>query len=109
MIFGGFNLSNWAFGLIRTQQQQQQTPNTNDFVPQTPHRVPSNSYIDQNQLSYQQNWQQTPYQTPYGGMRHIEAPPLQHSQSMPAVPMASQEPVAMIEDRKTPRKRGLFR
>ncbi|KAF2828799.1 hypothetical protein CC86DRAFT_347300 [Ophiobolus disseminans] len=116
IIFGGFNLSNWAFGLIRSQQQQHQpTPNPNDFVPQTPHRVTSNSYIEQNLHNYQQQqeWQyqqqHTPYQTPYGGMRHIEPPPLQHTQSMPALPMAPQEGVAMIEDRKTPRKRGYFR
>ncbi|KAJ4376483.1 hypothetical protein N0V83_001767 [Neocucurbitaria cava] len=111
IIFGGFNLSNWAFGLLRSQQQHQhQTPNPNDFVPQTPHRVPSNNYIDYNQQAYQQNWQQnTPYQTPYGGMRHIEAPPLVHAQSMPAVPTASQEGVALADERKTPRKKGLFR
>jgi hypothetical protein len=111
MIFGGFNLSNWAFGLLRTQQQHQQPiPNPNDYVPQTPHRVHSNSYIDQNQQSYQQNWQQhTPYQTPYGGMRHVEAPPLVHAQSMPALPMVAQEGVGLLEDRKTPRKKGLFR
>ncbi|KAH7078049.1 Di-sulfide bridge nucleocytoplasmic transport domain-containing protein [Paraphoma chrysanthemicola] len=111
IIFGGFNLSNWAFGLLRTQQQQQHsTPNPNDYIPQTPHRVPSNSYLEHNQQGFQQNWQQhTPYQTPYGSMRHIEPPPLLHAHSMPALPMAPQESVGLLEDRKTPRKRGLFR
>ncbi|CAO2658208.1 Nn.00g059310.m01.CDS01 [Neocucurbitaria sp. VM-36] len=111
IIFGGFNLSNWAFGLLRSQQQHQ-TPNPNDFVPQTPHRIPSNSYIEYNQQAFQQNWQQqnTPYQTPYGGIRHIEAPPpLVHAQSMPAVPTASQDGGALADERKTPRKKGLFR
>ncbi|KAF1948001.1 hypothetical protein EJ02DRAFT_449466 [Clathrospora elynae] len=114
IIFGGFNLSNWAFGLLRSHQPappQQQ----NDFVPQTPHRVPSNSYIDQNQHNfqhaYQQNWQQlppyqqqTPFQnhTPYaqgqGQMRHIEAPPppLIHAHSMPALPSVAQKGGAVL-------------
>ncbi|KAF1842620.1 uncharacterized protein K460DRAFT_370588 [Cucurbitaria berberidis CBS 394.84] len=117
IIFGGFNLSNWAFGLLRSQQQHQpqhQTPNPNDFVPQTPHRVPSNSYIEYNQQAFQQNWQQqqqnTPFQTPYGGMRHIEAPPLIHAQSMPALPsVAQQEGAPVLEERRSPRKKGLFR
>jgi hypothetical protein len=113
MIFGGFNLSNWAFGLLRTQQQhqhQQHSQNPNEWIPQTPHRVLSNGYIDSNQQNYQQNWQQhTPYQAPYAGTRHIEAPPLVHTQSMPALPMVAQEGVGLLEDRKTPRKKGLFR
>lgn len=77
-------------------------------MPQTPQRVISNGYIEQNQQAYQQNWQQhTPYgnQTPYGGMRHIEAPPpLIHTQSAPVLPMAD-----VVEERASPRKRGLFR
>ncbi|KAH8707110.1 Di-sulfide bridge nucleocytoplasmic transport domain-containing protein [Phaeosphaeriaceae sp. PMI808] len=113
IIFGGFNLSNWAFGLLRHQQQQpqrQSTPNPSDFMPQTPHRVPSNSYLESNQSNQQQNWQQyTPYQTPYGAMRHIEPPPLQHTQSLPALPMVAQEGADMLESRKTPRRKGIFR
>ncbi|KAI4923308.1 hypothetical protein J4E85_008345 [Alternaria conjuncta] len=134
IIFGGFNLSNWAFGLLRSQQQQshhtQSHQQPNEFVPQTPHRVISNGYNDSyNQQSYQQNWQQlptpyqqqqqqqlqgTPYQshnTPYQGQRHIEAPPLVHAHTMPALGSSSsaQEGVVTADGGRTPRKRGLFR
>ncbi|KAL1800790.1 hypothetical protein ACET3X_001132 [Alternaria dauci] len=139
VIFGGFNLSNWAFGLLRSQQQQQtqahhhhhqqqpQPPQPNEFVPQTPHRVTSGGYIQNhdnflppsgNYQSYQQNWQQvpqyqqqhTPYQnhTPYS-QRHIEAPPLVHAHTMPALPSSAQEGAPVLDSAKTPRKRGLFR
>ncbi|KAH6872134.1 Di-sulfide bridge nucleocytoplasmic transport domain-containing protein [Alternaria rosae] len=132
IIFGGFNLSNWAFGLLRSQQQQshhtQPHQQPNDFVPQTPHRVISNGYDNYTQQqSYQQNWQQlppyqqqqqqqqhTPYQnhnTPYQGQRHIEAPPLVHAHTMPALTSSSlaQEGMATADGGRTPRKRGLFR
>ncbi|CAN9101459.1 unnamed protein product [Alternaria alternata] len=132
VIFGGFNLSNWAFGLLRSQQQQTQAhhhqqPQPNDFVPQTPHRVTSGGYMQNhenfpppsgNYQSYQQNWQQipqyqqqhTPYQsnTPYS-QRHIEAPPLVHAHTMPALPSSAQEGAPVLDGGKTPRKRGLFR
>jgi hypothetical protein len=131
VIFGGFNLSNWAFGLLRSQQQQTQSHHQqqpNDFVPQTPHRVISNGYIQDHdnypppsgnyKQGYQQNWQQlppyqqqhAPYQshTPYS-QRHIEAPPLVHAHTMPALPSTAQEGVSVSEGGKTPRKRGLFR
>ncbi|OAL43650.1 hypothetical protein IQ07DRAFT_616295 [Pyrenochaeta sp. DS3sAY3a] len=108
VIFGGLNFSNWAFGLFRAQRKQQLS-NHNEFVPQTPHRVPSNGYIDYSQQGYQQNWQQnTPYQTPYGST-YMNPPPLLHTQSMPALPSTSEEGVGLIEDRKSPKKRGLFR
>ncbi|KAL6702654.1 hypothetical protein ACN47E_001277 [Coniothyrium glycines] len=119
LIFGGFNLSNWAFGLLRQQEPPQNTPNPNDFIPQTPHRIPSNSYIDQQQLGYQQGggWQpqytpypqqqHTPYATPH---RHVEAPPLVHTQSMPALPSVPQEGAGVLEEKKSSsRRRGLFR
>ncbi|KAH4027582.1 hypothetical protein HBI56_048850 [Parastagonospora nodorum] len=116
IIFGGFNLSNWAFGLLRHQQQNpsQQTPNPNEFMPQTPHRNVSNPYLEQNHQNYQQNWQQTPYQTPYTQSRYMDPPPLVHTQSAPVLqlPMAPQEGAGMLDERergKTPKKRGMFR
>jgi hypothetical protein len=71
------------------------------------------------QQNYQQNWQQlppyqqqqhTPYQghTPYS-QRHIEAPPLVHAHTMPALTGSAQEGVAVTDGGRTPRKRGLFR
>ncbi|KAK1911402.1 hypothetical protein P3342_012703 [Pyrenophora teres f. teres] len=144
IIFGGFNLSNWAFGLLRSQQhqqqqqqQQQQSQNQqqhqqhkqHDFLPQTPqHGVASNNYQETyqqnaNYQAYQQNWQQlpqypqqqhTPYhqhqhrdQTPYPQRRHIEAPPLVHANTMPAL-SSNSLPQDGVEVGK-PRKRGLFR
>jgi hypothetical protein len=85
------------------------TPNLPDYPPQTPHRIPSNGYIDYNgQFSqHQLNWQQqnqTPYQTPYGSMRHIEGPPqLLHAQSMPAIPT-----VPEVEEKKSKKKALLW-
>ncbi|KAH7401153.1 Di-sulfide bridge nucleocytoplasmic transport domain-containing protein [Phaeosphaeria sp. MPI-PUGE-AT-0046c] len=131
VIFGGFNLSNWAFGLLRHQSSpqsaQQQQHQMNDFVPQTPQRVLSNGYPEQNQHAYAQNWgintpmalqaQQQGYATPYGAQRYIEgvggAPPLVHTQSMPALTMGE---VGIERDKerervgKTPGKRkgGIF-
>ncbi|KAF1837062.1 hypothetical protein BDW02DRAFT_492333 [Decorospora gaudefroyi] len=117
IIFGGFNLSNWAFGLLRSEHQQHQPPiNPTEYAPpQTPHRVPSNTYTDQtySQSSYQQNWQQLPpYATPYQNhtpyppqQRHIEAPPpLLHAHSMPAA-----LPLEVEAGKTTGRKKGLFR
>ncbi|KAL5115073.1 hypothetical protein ACEQ8H_007048 [Pleosporales sp. CAS-2024a] len=130
IIFGGFNLSNWAFGLLRhaNPQAQAQTPMQNEVMPQTPHRNMSNSYQDMNQQNYQQNWQQhTPYQnqTPYGQSRYVEQPfppppppPLVHSVSAPVLqlPMVPQEGTGLFDDAgkekekgKTPKKRGIFR
>ncbi|KAH7356212.1 Di-sulfide bridge nucleocytoplasmic transport domain-containing protein [Pyrenochaeta sp. MPI-SDFR-AT-0127] len=122
LIFGGFNLSNWAFGLLRSSTSKpSHNVHPNDFIPQTPQRVPSNSYLDYNHQAYQQNWQNhTPYQTPYTGMRHIEAPPthqqqqqpppLLHSQSMPVVPGMAHDAVSGVGDEKRGvKKRGLFR
>jgi len=97
--------------------------------------VISNGYNDgyNQQQGYQQNWQQlppyqqqqqqqqqqlqgTPYQshnTPYQGQRHIEAPPLVHAHTMPALGSSRegsvQEGVVTADGGRTPRKRGLFR
>ncbi|EMD60786.1 hypothetical protein COCSADRAFT_97447 [Bipolaris sorokiniana ND90Pr] len=135
IIFGGFNLSNWAFGLLRSQQQQQQQQQQSqhsqgDYMPQTPHRVASNSYMGHQQQQqgyhnpYQQNWQQQhlpPYQsqhTPYTGQRHIEAaPPLIHAHTMPQLPSATSNSMAdsvssahLLEgSSRTTRKRNIFR
>ncbi|KAF1921274.1 Di-sulfide bridge nucleocytoplasmic transport domain-containing protein [Ampelomyces quisqualis] len=129
IIFGGFNLSNWAFGLLRNQQSSRHT-NPTDFSPQTPHtqRTHSTHYLEHNMQAYdynqssnqpypwhsQQQQQQHQHQatTPYRGpgpgptpQRFIEAPapppPLVHAQSMPAIPTAQHV-------NKTPRKRGIF-
>ncbi|KAJ4310405.1 hypothetical protein N0V94_008462 [Neodidymelliopsis sp. IMI 364377] len=106
LIFGGFNVSNWAFGLLRQQHAQPQ-PQYNDYAPplQTPHRINSNSYIENGQ----QGWQ-TPYQTPYEGRGFIQPsqpPTLQHTQSTPALPSYAQE--GAREESKTPRRRGGYR
>ncbi|KAF9697120.1 hypothetical protein EKO04_004974 [Ascochyta lentis] len=106
LIFGGFNVSNWAFGLLRQQHTQPQ-PQYNDYAPppQTPHRINSNSYIENGQAAWQ-----TPYQTPYEGrgfMQPPQPPMLQHTQSTPALPSYVQE--GAKEELKTPRRRGGFR
>lgn len=129
LLFGGFNLSNWAFGLLRSTQPShpshphpQQQYQQQDF-PQTPHRVPSNPmYVQHNNDAYLQNWHQQQQYTPYaaatpaheGGVQRIEAPPpLLHSQSLPAgVPTvaAGGSGTGMGgEEVKTPRRRGMFR
>ncbi|KAH7138996.1 Di-sulfide bridge nucleocytoplasmic transport domain-containing protein [Dendryphion nanum] len=79
LIFGGFNVSNWAFGVIRAKSSHPQPhPEFYPPPPATPQRIPSGGFIDQ-QGFY------TPFQTPYGNMNH------QHmlhpaTQSMPALP-----------------------
>ncbi|KAF1933019.1 uncharacterized protein M421DRAFT_416619 [Didymella exigua CBS 183.55] len=105
IIFGGFNVSNWAFGLFRQQHAQPQ-PRYTDFVPpQTPHRINSSSYIENGQHVWQ-----TPYQTPYEGRGFIQQqqqqpPMLQHTQSTPALPSYAQQ--GAVEEMKTPsRRRG---
>ncbi|KAF2633565.1 hypothetical protein BU25DRAFT_405434 [Macroventuria anomochaeta] len=107
IIFGGFNVSNWAFGLLRQQHAQPQQQQYNDFAPppQTPHRINSNSYIENGQ----QAWP-TPYQTPYEGRGFIQPaqpPMLQHTQSTPALPSYAQE--GAREELKTPSRRRGFR
>ncbi|RMZ71742.1 nuclear envelope brr6 [Pyrenophora seminiperda CCB06] len=135
VIFGGFNLSNWAFGLLRSSQQQQHHQQTHqhqhhDFPPppQTPqqHRITSNSNgyqdtpsyqqnVNYNHQAYQQNWQQqyreqTPY--PQQQQRHIEAPPppLVHANSMPALSGSGslQDGGGGAEAVKGTRRRGLL-
>ncbi|KAF2852747.1 hypothetical protein T440DRAFT_419625 [Plenodomus tracheiphilus IPT5] len=47
IVFGGFNLSNWAFGWMRSHPSQPPPQNqeyNNNNPPQTPHRIPSNPY-----------------------------------------------------------------
>ncbi|ORY17854.1 Di-sulfide bridge nucleocytoplasmic transport domain-domain-containing protein, partial [Clohesyomyces aquaticus] len=48
ILFGGFNISNWAFGLFRQKQEshiQQHHPSQHmNFPPATPQRYPSNGY-----------------------------------------------------------------
>jgi len=71
VLFGGFNLSNWAFGLLRQsphhdpQQHQQQQPLSNEYMPQTPHRALSSSYQQQQHFD-------TPYppESPYSQPWH---------------------------------------
>lgn len=73
VLFGGFNLSNWAFGLLRQsshhdpQQQQQQQQPSNEYMPQTPHRALAASYQQQHfdasyppESPYSQPWHRLP-------------------------------------------------
>jgi hypothetical protein len=107
MIFGGFNLSNWAFGVLRTkhiqqqhlQHQQQLSQHQADFYPPpTPQRHPSGGFIDQ-QGFY------TPYQTPYvSGNQHAL---VQATKSLPTLP-STESGVSNTERRRSPTKRKLF-
>ncbi|PSN67415.1 hypothetical protein BS50DRAFT_676968 [Corynespora cassiicola Philippines] len=90
VIFGGFNLSNWAFGFMREKNTYNPSQH-HDFVPATPQRYPSNSFIE-----HQQQWNR-PYQTPYA---------LQHTQSMPVLPSTTEE---AEHERRSPTKRLIFR
>ncbi|KAF2712251.1 hypothetical protein K504DRAFT_464331 [Pleomassaria siparia CBS 279.74] len=96
IIFGGFNLSNWAFGLIRQKTSPHQYSDGYNYPPPpaTPQRQPSGAYID-----YQQQWQ-TPYQsqTPYGGTN--KGMLQQASQSMPTLQLTEKD------DRRSPSKRS---
>jgi hypothetical protein len=78
MLFGGFNLSNYAFGRFREKQSHiQQHHEFYPPPPATPQRYPSGGYIDQG------GWH-TPYATPYGSVN--QGMIQQASQSMPALP-----------------------
>ncbi|KAF2644791.1 hypothetical protein P280DRAFT_390365 [Massarina eburnea CBS 473.64] len=84
LLFGGFNLSNWAFNRIRKDPPpsypQQNHQHMYDYPPATPQRQLSGGYGG---MAEQNGWQ-TPYGTPYGNMQR---PMLQHaSQSLPALP-----------------------
>ncbi|KAF2687099.1 hypothetical protein K458DRAFT_415368 [Lentithecium fluviatile CBS 122367] len=98
ILFGGFNLSNYAFGRFREKQSHpQHQQHHHDFYPPppaTPQRLPSGGFVDQS------GWH-TPYATPYGSMnQHMIS---QASQSLPALPSS-------VEDfESSPSKRGVFR
>ncbi|KAF2133542.1 hypothetical protein P153DRAFT_428493 [Dothidotthia symphoricarpi CBS 119687] len=110
IIFGGFNLSNWAFGIVRSQQAQQQAQAAQQHQhqhppPQTPHRVPSNSYADtpypdtayvDNQSHWQTQTQNPALHTPYADRRPML---IEHARSSPAVP-GVREDVGMGAGRK---------
>ncbi|KAF2115913.1 Di-sulfide bridge nucleocytoplasmic transport domain-containing protein [Lophiotrema nucula] len=109
LIFGGFNLSNWAFGLIRSKQSQPhpslQHHDSFNYPPQTPHRHPSGGYLEQPPYT---QWH-TPYQTPYGSMN--QGMIQQAAQSMPALPSLLESAAgagAEIREKSTA-KRSLFR
>ncbi|KAL1641976.1 hypothetical protein SLS61_009903 [Didymella pomorum] len=103
IIFGGFNVSNWAFGLFRQQHAQPQPQYTDFAPPQTPHRINSNNYLENGSTAWQ-----TPYQTPYEGRGFMQQQPpmLQHTQSTPALPSYAQQGA---EELKTPSRRRGFR
>ncbi|KAF2191010.1 hypothetical protein K469DRAFT_719972 [Zopfia rhizophila CBS 207.26] len=92
VIFGGFNISNWAFGLFRSKH----SPHHHDSFsypppPATPQRFPSNGFIDQQG-----------YFTPYGSMNANMI--AQASQGMPALPIEEAG-----EENRSPAKKLLFR
>ncbi|KAF3007453.1 hypothetical protein E8E13_004199 [Curvularia kusanoi] len=107
LIFGGFNLSNYAFSFLRHQQQPQPQPQQQPYAdfaapPQTPHRANTTAFLE----SGQQAWP-TPYQTPYEPRGFAPPPALQHTQSTPALPSYAFEGAA--EEAKTPSRRRGFR
>ncbi|KAF2445104.1 hypothetical protein P171DRAFT_431857 [Karstenula rhodostoma CBS 690.94] len=88
ILFGSFNLSNWAFGFWREKAQPHPQHHEYPPVPQTPQRYPSGGYMVDNN-----GWHTpAPYMTPYGNMD--QRPMLQHAQSMPAaLPSTEEEPL----------------
>ncbi|KAF2661121.1 hypothetical protein K491DRAFT_687600 [Lophiostoma macrostomum CBS 122681] len=91
IIFGGFNLSNWAFGVLRGKSEQHQHQHQNqqhqDFYPPppaTPQRHPSGGFIDHNGFY-------TPYQSMQVGMTPYGTVNQQASQSMPALALPALE------------------
>ncbi|KAH9865916.1 hypothetical protein IAQ61_008652 [Plenodomus lingam] len=61
IIFGGFNLSNWAFGWLRSSSSSAAPKHPldyeYDYPPQTPHRAPSHTYTPYQQQQQQQQQQ----------------------------------------------------
>ncbi|KAF1953562.1 hypothetical protein CC80DRAFT_494457 [Byssothecium circinans] len=112
VLFGGFNLSNWAFNRIRKEQpypaqQHQHQQQIFDYPPATPQRQLSGGYAGM--IDQQNGWQTpTPYGTPYAGSVH--RPLLQHaSQSLPVLPGGSAEDVGVGDAgtvRGSPVKKG---
>ncbi|PVI06047.1 hypothetical protein DM02DRAFT_623365 [Periconia macrospinosa] len=107
VLFGGFNLSNWAFNRIRNDQNYHHPSQQFDYAPPaTPQRQISGGpgyMMDGGQGAWQ-----TPYGTPYAS---IQRPALQHaSQSLPALPSSNTVAGAEEPDRATVRgKKGIFR
>ncbi|KAF2733048.1 hypothetical protein EJ04DRAFT_513484 [Polyplosphaeria fusca] len=116
LIFGGFNLSNWAFGLMRHNNQHAPPQDHSSFYPPaTPQRHPSGGFLDYNQQSWNQNQNQNmgwPTTTPYGSM-NAGMLAAQASQSMPALMPAEEDGKKGEAGRslreRSPRKRELFR
>ncbi|CAI6340177.1 unnamed protein product [Periconia digitata] len=90
VLFGGFNLSNWAFNRIRNDQvhPSSQHQQFEYAPPATPQRQTSgNSAAYMLMDGHQTPAWHTPYGTPYAS---IQRPGLQHaSQSLPALPSSS--------------------
>ncbi|KAF2473133.1 uncharacterized protein BDR25DRAFT_302134 [Lindgomyces ingoldianus] len=107
VIFGGFNISNWAFGLFRQKQQSHPGLRHSESFnypppPATPQRYPSNGFIDQQH-----------FYTPYGSMNANMLP--QAAQSMPALPMpesieaSAGTPAVSRKEERSPSKKSFWR
>jgi hypothetical protein len=124
LVFGGFNLSNYAFSFLRHQpqnppqshhpdpQQQSQQPYA-DFPaqPRTPHR----GYIENTTQGWQTPYATTPYTQASGFKQQHPPPQLLHSQSTPQLPSYALEGgeqaqgQGLREEAKTPGRRRGFR
>ncbi|KAF2267869.1 hypothetical protein CC78DRAFT_510957 [Lojkania enalia] len=105
ILIGGFNLSNWAFGVLRSKSSSHHNSSINyPPPPATPQRYPSGGFLPEHAHQFQHGWNNTPYQTPYGSMNANMMH--QASQSMPTLPGIEDRG---IEDRTSPSKRLVFR
>ncbi|OSS54348.1 hypothetical protein B5807_00566 [Epicoccum nigrum] len=118
LVFGGFNLSNYAFSFLRHQPQPQPQPQPREPPQQQPYpdfpaqpRTPHRGYLENSTHGWQ-----TPYATPYAqasGFKQYPPPQLLHSQSTPQLPSyaleGAEQPQGLREETKTPSRRRGFR
>ncbi|KAF1999610.1 hypothetical protein P154DRAFT_523161 [Amniculicola lignicola CBS 123094] len=116
IVFGGFNLSNWAFGVMRTKAEsfqhaqpplQRHDSNTYPSMPATPQRFPSGGFIE--------HGGQPGYFTPYGSVNQSMVQQAGHGMPMllenggMGDGEVKERERDRVGERRSPRKRETYR